>query len=80
MKLEVLLFGVARDIFNSPTAQIELDSSSNVGTLKSLLVAQHASLKALAGFVVAVNQEYATDDLTLKEGDEVAIIPPVSGG
>ena len=37
-------------------------------------------MKSLNGFLIAVNQEYAEDDLEIKAMDEIAIIPPVSGG
>ena len=38
------------------------------------------ALKKLKSYAVAVNEEYATDDVILKPNDVVAIIPPVSGG
>ena len=41
---------------------------------------RYPKMKALSSMMVAVNNSYAPDDLELKEGDEIALIPPVSGG
>ena len=47
----------------------------------AVLVAREPSLRGMLGIVrVAVNQEFANDDQPLHDGDEVALIPPVSGG
>jgi molybdopterin converting factor subunit 1 len=79
MKVKVLAFGIAKDIFGG--ASIEADI--NVGTtatLKHVLEATYPRLKQLASYMVAVNSEYAQEDTPLTERDEIAIIPPVSGG
>lgn len=79
MKLNVLLFGVTKDIIGGSTTSVTLEDSSVLG-LKSKLFDDYPKLKGLNSLLIAVNNEYADDDLIIKSSDEVAIIPPVSGG
>lgn len=52
-----------------------------VGELLDALGAQHEFIRQVRQSIrVAVNQEFASSDLIVSEGDEVALIPPVSGG
>ncbi|PRY10210.1 molybdopterin synthase sulfur carrier subunit [Pontibacter ummariensis] len=80
MKVKVLAFGIARDIVGGSSAEIEVTDEANVDDLKEVLVAQYPRLKQLTSFMVAVNNEYAHGEDILQQHDEVAIIPPVSGG
>ena len=75
----MLAFGIAKEIFGASSITVELAESS-VADLKTSLEKSFPKLKALASYLVAVNNEYAGDDLLLDIRDEVAIIPPVSGG
>jgi len=59
---------------------LELPEDSTVGAAKAELQRRHPSLLWPAGTMLAVNQEYAGEMSVLRNGDEVAIIPPVSGG
>ncbi len=81
MQVRVLLFGVLRDIFTTDSVALDLPSDATVADLLSHYEqerpAQAALLKSLA---VAVNQEYAAPSQSLHDGDEVALLPPVSGG
>ena len=79
MELNILLFGVAKDIIGGKTKSIKLSDNSVQG-LKNQLFSDYPKLKGLNSIMVAVNNEYADDDLMLNSSDEVAIIPPVSGG
>lgn len=79
MKVNVLAFGIAKDIFGGPSVQMELPDAS-VNRLKQELEKHYPRLKQIASYMVAVNNEYAENELTLTEQDEIAIIPPVSGG
>ena len=80
MKLQILAFGIAKDIFSGTTAEVELSTDASAKMLKEQLEEQYPRLKGLSSYAVAVNDEYAEDNTTIKETDEVAIIPPVSGG
>ncbi len=81
MKLAIRLFAAARDLAGSGAVFVELPSDANVGGLRVALAAQHPQLAPLASrSLVAVNAEYAQDTTPVADGDELALIPPVSGG
>lgn len=79
MKINILAFGIAKDIFGSSSLIVELDEPS-VEALKAVVEQKYPRLKQIASYMVAVNNEYAQDGQIIQERDEVAIIPPVSGG
>ena len=80
MEINILAFGVAKEIFGGPTVGVQLTNDATVYNLKYLLEDKYPRLKQLASYMVAVNDEYALDGDTIHERDEIAIIPPVSGG
>jgi molybdopterin synthase sulfur carrier subunit len=80
MKINVLAFGVAKEIFGSGEVSLEMTNDATIYNLKYLLEQQYPRLKQLSSYMVAVNNEYALPGDTIHERDEVAIIPPVSGG
>lgn len=82
MIVNVIMFGIAKEIFGESTLEIEFNDPRNftAGNLKSLLETRKPQLKELGSYMIAVNNEYADDDYLFTEKDEVAIIPPVSGG
>jgi len=79
MKVKVLAFGIAKDIFGGSSVIIET-SGNKILDLKTSLETQYPRLKQLRSYMLAVNNEYALDDGVLTETDEIALIPPVSGG
>ena len=78
--MKVLAFGIVKEILGSGSIIAPLGSDVLVAMLKTKLEEQYPRLKQLSSFMIAVNGEYAGADTVIKEGDEVAIIPPVSGG
>ena len=76
--IKVKLFGIAKDIVSAE--YYEIQSGINVGELKNKLSLDYPSFSDLRSFLVAINNEYAYDEEIMNENDEVAIIPPVSGG
>jgi molybdopterin synthase sulfur carrier subunit len=80
MKIKVIAFGIAKDIFGAGNIESELYEGASVGTLRNLLEQKYPRLGQLATYMIAVNSEYAEPGLALAPGDEVAVIPPVSGG
>ena len=80
MYINIQNFGIARDICGGSTLRLELPDQATAGQLKQLLTEQYPRLGQLASFLLAVNEEYADPDLLLSPGDEIAVIPPVSGG
>lgn len=79
MKVNVLAFGIAKDIFGGSSINIEMNGNTTA-ELKHTLEKKYPKLKQLASYMVAVNNEYADDGLEINERAEVAVIPPVSGG
>ena len=81
MRLVVQLFARARDLAETERLSVELPAGANVAELRSAIVEQVPELASLlAVSAVAVNHDFATDKVVLLDSDEVAIIPPVSGG
>lgn len=80
--MNVLFFGIAKDIVGSSeiTFSDESKKPNSVAALKANLINSFPELSKLTSLAVAVNSEYAEDDVSLTVGDEIAIIPPVSGG
>ena len=80
--MEVLFFGIAKDIVGASQMAFSAESAApeTVGALKAHLVKTYPEFSKLTSMAVAVNSEYAQDNVTLKRNDEVAVIPPVSGG
>ena len=81
MKIKLQLFAAARDAVGNPMVELELPTDAAVATLRGQLVAEYPALEPLQdSLLVAVNNEYASDETKLQETDEVACFPPVSGG
>lgn len=80
--MNILFFGITRDIVNEGSIDIESSQSSieNVGELRTYLVNRYPALEKLSSLAIAVNSNYVGDDFLLSKNDEIALIPPVSGG
>ena len=80
MKITTLFFGITADLIGKTELDIALEDSITVGAFKFILKEKYPQLKNINSYAIAVNEVYAKDSIILKEGDVVAIIPPVSGG
>ena len=96
MRIAILTFGVLREMVGESEATVELEEGATVGELIGILRGRtsNASRRNSSGsdvesesdagvwrsLAVAVNRTYASLDVVLREGDEVALLPPVSGG
>jgi len=80
MTTEIIAFGIAKDIVGGQRLQLELSDGSTVGSLKGLICQKFPAFDKLRSLAIAVNEEYREDDFVIQTGDEVVIIPPVSGG
>jgi molybdopterin converting factor subunit 1 len=79
MRIRVLYFGVLKELAGHGDAMMEVAEGLPVGDLVEI----HRGLVKAAiwdSVAVAVNQEYARAGQVLRAGDEVALLPPVSGG
>lgn len=81
MRIKVLLFAAARDCAGEREVTLSLEEDATVSQLKQELGCRFPALGVLAPVLsVAVNQEYSPDRTVLRPEDEVAVLPPVSGG
>lgn len=81
MHVVVKLFGAVREAVGEKELSVELAEGASVGDLRSLLAAQHAVFGELGDRLAAsVAFEVVPFSTSLAEGDEVAFLPPVSGG
>jgi len=80
MKLNILCFGITKDIVGRQRVELELPEAVSVAVFKGILEEKYPQLDHLHAMRIAVNNTYASDDLIIQADDEVALIPPVSGG
>ena len=82
MFVDVRLFAMLRERAGSESVTVELRDGATVREAVAAVAHAHdlGDLVARMPVVMAVNREYADDDSVLAEGDELALIPPVSGG
>ena len=81
LKVTIRLFASYKEKAGRSTLELELANGATVGTLAEEVRRLFPTItQNPSRLVVAVNEEYRGHDHTLNEGDEVALIPPVSGG
>ncbi|GAB2594911.1 MoaD/ThiS family protein [Spirosoma areae] len=78
--VSVLLFGITRDLTAQSAVVVSLPEDARVSDLLDQLHGQYPALAGIRSLLVAVNGEYAEADQVLTGNDEIALIPPVSGG
>ena len=79
MKYTIKTFGITKDILGGRSVTLEVEGNT-VADLRKHLNSLYPSLIELRSLFIAVNKKYAEDDIALNETDEIALIPPVSGG
>ena len=81
IKIYVFFFGQLKDVMGHPNESVAMPEGATVHDLLDHFARQTPGLKAmLPSMAIAVNQEYSKADRILREGDEVGLLPPVSGG
>lgn len=83
MLVTILYFARSRELTNTHEEELTVDEGTTVAALWALLLDRHAALSEISSrCLLALNQDYTEPDnqTALKCGDEIAIIPPVSGG
>ena len=80
MNIQVLFFGITTDLIGDSMINLTVSENTTVDNFKSHLKETYPQLQNLDSYAIAVNENYADNNLILSENDVVAIIPPVSGG
>ncbi len=79
--VKVLLFGAAADRAGTRQIEVPVNDGTTLGELWSVLADRHPGLAPMRETLAfAVNDEYARMEDAVSPGDEVAVLPPVSGG
>ena len=80
--MTIKCFGIIKDITGTSDLNLEDNTfeGQSVGSLKQFLAENYPDISKLNALMIAVNQNYAGDDLILRSNDEIALIPPVAGG
>lgn len=81
MRVRVLLFGQLKDIFDRTEDHLDLPDGSQLSAVLTHYTTISPKFQSLVSSIAcSVNQEYAPGKTVLREGDEVGLLPPVSGG
>lgn len=81
MRARVLFFGMLKELAGRSAEEVEFPDGMDLRGVFEYYAARHPSLRDMArSIVVARNQEFADLSTRIAEGDEVAFLPPVSGG
>ncbi|MCM3127324.1 molybdopterin converting factor subunit 1 [Paenibacillus provencensis] len=81
MKLSVLLFAGVAERIGQSNIELNIDHAATVNELKEYLAEAYPEASTLIrSSLIAINMDYAPGHVVINEGDEVALIPPVSGG
>jgi molybdopterin synthase catalytic subunit len=79
VKITIRFFASVRDMLGTEVLEVDVDEGTTVEQLKAKLAERSPELVRMP-VAYAVNQDYAEASRELREGDEVAFIPPISGG
>ena len=80
MKIQILFFGILKDIVEENAIELTIDNGITIANLKESLLKKYEKLNAYSNFSIAVNEAYIETNYILRVNDIVALIPPVSGG
>jgi len=81
IRVRLLFFGAARDAAGAAEVELTINGPADAAGALEQILTIYAELRRFGrSLLFAVNQEYAVKDLPIKDGDELALFPPVSGG
>jgi molybdopterin converting factor subunit 1 len=81
VRVQVLFFGMLKDIVGRSQESLEVVPGSSLDSIFEHYAADHPQLRELrASTVLALNQQFTKGHSLVADGDEVALLPPVSGG
>ncbi len=81
MRVTIRLFARLRDIAGAPDLQRDIAPPATIGSVWRQLIAEYPAMAAYESSIsAAVNADYARMTAPVNDGDEIAFLPPVSGG
>lgn len=80
MKIKVLFFALGRELVGAEELTVDLPEGATAAVLMAHIKETYPRFRELPSYMIAVNMTFAEAGTVLNAGDEVAIIPPVSGG
>ncbi|MEP3389955.1 MAG: MoaD/ThiS family protein [Reichenbachiella sp.] len=80
IQIKVVAFGIARDIIGGKELDLKLEQGTKAHEAMHVLKSQYPGFEQLTSLNLAINEEYVDDNHAIQEGDELVLIPPVSGG
>ena len=81
MKIKVKLFARYRELVGTKETELEVQAGTTVAELKKVIKDYFPQLKNWDNnLIIAINSEFANNNQILKEGDEITLLPPLSGG
>ena len=80
MEVNILLFGITKDLVGRQKLEMSIPEKTTIAEFKKLLQELYPALTEHNSIAMAVNSEYADDSHLIYPHDEIALIPPVSGG
>lgn len=81
MRARVLFFGILKEVVGKPSDDADFPDGANLGSVFDAYAERFPALRQMAGSIVAArNHEFADFSTAISDGDEVAFLPPVSGG
>ncbi|WP_406695060.1 molybdopterin converting factor subunit 1 [Singulisphaera sp. Ch08] len=81
MQVTIRLFALAKQLAGQSVLTLNLPEASTVASLRLQIARDYPELAPLVpNLMIAIDSEYASDQMTIVKGSEIALIPPVSGG
>ncbi|WP_109831162.1 MoaD/ThiS family protein [Reichenbachiella versicolor] len=80
MEVTIVAYGIARDIIGTSELILKVDEGITVKDMLTLVKRKFPDFEKLTSLLLAVNEEYVEENHIVESGDELVLIPPVSGG
>jgi molybdopterin synthase catalytic subunit len=81
IKVTVKLFAILKDILAKKEIRLVIPQGATISVLKNKMIQEYPALNSFSNkFIFSVNYTVATNDTVIYANDEVALLPPVSGG
>ncbi|MCX8173077.1 MAG: molybdopterin converting factor subunit 1 [Thermoplasmata archaeon] len=80
MKIRIKYFAGLRDITGRESETIDVKEKTRIADILKMVYSKYPDMRKTAEIIVARNRQYADENERVEDGDEIALLPPVSGG